>query len=886
MSKQCLNCGREISGSGNNKIFCDDCFYLVASFLKEIRAEKAPALTVFNRNLDRIREAGISEEAQRYIEKCCRRYDEKKSAAAVPMPVRIPTAEPTVHADPEPSFTVPDEPLSEASETPINDEHLAIAPEAPVFDEPLSIAPDEPIHNEPIPETPKKPASDGGFYFDIPDPFASVRTDVPKADSVPDISDNSFFNSSIADPFAAVRTDAPQKAEDSGADPGIVVNPFGASRTSNSNSELPPQREVFDYDADIEENGELPDNAHTNIFVPVTPDGVDGNNDGDGGAVIVGSVAAIGGAAAAAGNVADIGGGGGGYDGYDDDGYDGYGGDGGGGGNNGGSGDGSSRRRLILICISAVVTIILFAVLYGTGLLSRDGGDTTTAPGGSLVTPPITNDGTTAPGDNGTTAPDGGDTTAPGGNETTSDGGNVTTTPVDGTTAPVDETTAPDNETTAPDHVHEWTEATCTEARTCSVCGETDGAPLGHDYGMASCDEAAVCQRCGENSGAALGHSWGAPVFTWRDNNSAATAVFTCTRDRSHTETMTATVTSSTTEATCTETGGITYTASVTRNGNTFTDQRNGAATPALGHSWDTAPTFKWISDSTATATFTCSRDQSHTETVTATVRATGSSATCTEAGTTTNTATVTHAGKTYTDTNPVSSPATGHKWGAPEFKWSSDYKSCTVSFTCENDSSHVAGTSDVNITSETKDAGCTTAGSATYTATAQFDGQSYSSKETVEIPALGHVYENGSLKCSRCGESPSASVSSIGSTQRDKYSEIRVTVLDVHRVVGTNHITITVEYQLDNASSGQAYDPGSFKMYLKSGKMISASDVYSTGSGPVFPGDSREFSATFSVPISDEVLLLEYHSADYSYGSGSQMFTDNPGAALYWTLD
>ena len=29
---------------------------------------------------------------------------------------------------------------------------------------------------------------------------------------------------------------------------------------------------------------------------------------------------------------------------------------------------------------------------------------------------------------------------------------------------------------------HEWQEATCTEAKTCSVCGETEGKALGHTW--------------------------------------------------------------------------------------------------------------------------------------------------------------------------------------------------------------------------------------------------------------------------------------------------------------------------------------------------------------------------------------------------------------------
>ncbi|MBQ6398188.1 MAG: hypothetical protein IJI06_08600 [Oscillospiraceae bacterium] len=55
-------------------------------------------------------------------------------------------------------------------------------------------------------------------------------------------------------------------------------------------------------------------------------------------------------------------------------------------------------------------------------------------------------------------------------------------------------------------HKHTWVAATCTEAKTCSECGETEGEALGHDWTEATCTEPKTCTRCGETSGEALGH--------------------------------------------------------------------------------------------------------------------------------------------------------------------------------------------------------------------------------------------------------------------------------------------------------------------------------------------------------------------------------------------
>ena len=55
---------------------------------------------------------------------------------------------------------------------------------------------------------------------------------------------------------------------------------------------------------------------------------------------------------------------------------------------------------------------------------------------------------------------------------------------------------------------HIWQEATCTEPKTCSVCGETEGDALGHSWIDATCTEPKTCSVCGETEGEAAGHTW------------------------------------------------------------------------------------------------------------------------------------------------------------------------------------------------------------------------------------------------------------------------------------------------------------------------------------------------------------------------------------------
>ena len=91
-----------------------------------------------------------------------------------------------------------------------------------------------------------------------------------------------------------------------------------------------------------------------------------------------------------------------------------------------------------------------------------------------------------------------------------------------------------------------------------------------------------------------LGHDYGEAAWTWTGYESAK-ATFTCSRDASHVEEVTAAVTSEiTTPASCESTGVRTYTATVTFQGKNYTDTctvcnevvKKGEVIPATGHDY------------------------------------------------------------------------------------------------------------------------------------------------------------------------------------------------------------------------------------------------------------------------------------------------------------
>lgn len=55
---------------------------------------------------------------------------------------------------------------------------------------------------------------------------------------------------------------------------------------------------------------------------------------------------------------------------------------------------------------------------------------------------------------------------------------------------------------------HEWVEASCETPKTCNLCQQTDGAPLGHTWRSATCTAPKTCEVCGLEQGEAVGHGW------------------------------------------------------------------------------------------------------------------------------------------------------------------------------------------------------------------------------------------------------------------------------------------------------------------------------------------------------------------------------------------
>ena len=211
--------------------------------------------------------------------------------------------------------------------------------------------------------------------------------------------------------------------------------------------------------------------------------------------------------------------------------------------------------------------------------------------------------------------------------------------------------------------------------------------------------------------------------------------------------------------------------------------------------------------------------------------------------------------------------------------------------FTCKNDASHKENVvAKLSAPATVKDPTCTAKGTARVTATAEFNGKTYTDTHDTDIPATGHEFEEGELYCKRCGE-PRAPLLSTNVEYKDKYSDVYVTVLSiVHSYVegeteDSDIIFFTVKYTLENKSTEEGYEEGTFYIFTESGRKIEGEITDENETDEIFPGDLHEHTVTFSVPKNETPLLLEYRSANHSgyASSGSQIFADDPNAAMYW---
>ncbi|MBQ3356305.1 MAG: S-layer homology domain-containing protein [Oscillospiraceae bacterium] len=233
-----------------------------------------------------------------------------------------------------------------------------------------------------------------------------------------------------------------------------------------------------------------------------------------------------------------------------------------------------------------------------------------------------------------------------------------------------------------------------------------------------------------------IGHAYALTDWTW-DGYEKATATFTCANDKTHVVEVEATITSERTEPTADENGKVVYTATVEFEEKTYTDEKIEIL-PALGRDYELTG-WTWDGYTSAKANFT-DKNGSGDISVDAKITSVRTEPACEEEGKVVYTAEVTLNGKTYTDSKTEALDPIGHAYALTEWTWDG-YEKATATFTCGNDASHVV-TVEAVITSERTEPTADTDGKIVYTATVEFEGETYKDEKTEILPALGREYE------------------------------------------------------------------------------------------------------------------------------------------------
>lgn len=368
----------------------------------------------------------------------------------------------------------------------------------------------------------------------------------------------------------------------------------------------------------------------------------------------------------------------------------------------------------------------------------------------------------------------------------------------------------------------------------------------GNEYDLSNIEPAFV------ENGVSVGshvfeHSYSEPVYTWSENNSTCMATKTCSECHD-VVTETADVSTKTTDATCTNEGLNTYTA--TFNNSDFETQTKTSKISAKGH--------KSVSANNAVAP-TCVTDGKESDTV------------CSVCGVTLAT------GKTIAQT--------GHKYGTPTYTWSKDGKTCIAKRVCANNGTHIE-TENGTITNKVKTpATYTTKGTTTYTATFKNTAFKAQTKDIQNIPVLekltGSVVlsaTSGTISYPAAGSFTVTSNKSNGTLSvKSSDPNVATATLDGNTVTVTPGTTAGSAIITVTSAATTSYKAASanYSVTVKSGTLPITAKAYSG----TYDGKAHSASVTSSV----SGVTFKYGTAKGTYNLGSMPTYTNAGTYIVY---
>ena len=239
----------------------------------------------------------------------------------------------------------------------------------------------------------------------------------------------------------------------------------------------------------------------------------------------------------------------------------------------------------------------------------------------------------------------------------------------------------------------------------------------------------------------AIGHKWQTPTYDFTQDDSVCTATRICEND-DHPQTEEVDGIFSVVKPATVSADGVGQYVFEFKNP-AFEKQIKEVTIPKLTPVYG-EPEYKWSDDyKTATATLPCENGTEADAIVekvdTTSSVAEGDEATCTKKGKTTYTA-VFKDQRFETQTITVEDiEATGHTYEAPVWKWNDETRTAVATFYCINDDDQTDADADEITKKYIVEPTCEEGGSAIYTATVIFEGETYTDSKVYEEEAKGH---------------------------------------------------------------------------------------------------------------------------------------------------
>lgn len=260
----------------------------------------------------------------------------------------------------------------------------------------------------------------------------------------------------------------------------------------------------------------------------------------------------------------------------------------------------------------------------------------------------------------------------------------------------------------------------------------------------------------------AIGHSYSIEKWNWSEDCSSCSVDLKCAKCGDVKSEVAQVDLTESIDPNCTESGYEVYTATISFEGEVYSESKTKTTESSTGHNYEAV--WTWSDDlDQCNVVLTCSECGTIVEREATVELIESIESSCTDDGHNTYRATITVDGVEYSDTKTKALPATGHSYNI-EWNWSDDRKQCNAVLTCERCGTIVNKEATVELI-ESTETSCTQDGKNIYSATVLVDGNEYSDVNHIYFPTTGHNYEpvwswaddyygcNLELHCNKCDE-------------------------------------------------------------------------------------------------------------------------------------